>query len=244
MPKVPVAGCRVELGGPASARLHAVRWTVATTILAALLVAGPAGAKVGPFVGPPGGPRVAAVGDSLLGQLESEGPRYPRSTEALTRTMVDEGWRALVEHRNAWRTARVRVLAGQALDRGAEVLILVTGSGDIRWVRESPDPTTAREAVRRSIRGTIVDLADRCVVWPTVPVVGIPRDRVTAQAVNHELDAADAGSVYVRSPDWGAEAVRHPEWFIDDGVHLSRSGEAAFQYRLLTAARACVAGLG
>lgn len=74
------------------------------TILAFMLLAGPAAADVGPFVGPPAGPRVAAVGDSLLGQLESDGPRYPHSTTALTRTMVDEGLRALVATHNAWRT--------------------------------------------------------------------------------------------------------------------------------------------
>lgn len=214
------------------------------TVLAIVLVAGPAQADVGPFVGPPTGPKVAAVGDSILGQLESEGPRYPNSTKALTRTMVDEGWRALVEHRNTWRTARIRVLAGQAVDRGAQVLILVSGAGDIRWVRESTDRAAARQAVRLSIRGTSNDLAHRCVVWPTVPEAGAPVDRVTAQAMNQELDEADAASVDIRSPDWAAEAATHPEWFIADGVHLSLRGEAALQYRLLTAARACVAGLG
>ena len=213
------------------------------TVLAILLLAGPATADVGPFVGPPAGPKVAAVGDSRLGQLESEGPRYPRSRKALTRTMVDQGWRALVEHRNTWRTARIRVLAGQALERGAQVVVIVSGAGDIRWVRESPERATARQAVRRSVRGTIADLAHRCVVWPTVPEAGSPGDRVTAQAMNQELDAADAASVDVRSPDWGAQAAIHPEWFIDDGVHLSPSGEAAFQFRILIAARACVAGL-
>ena len=70
-----------------------MRRTVVTTILTVVVVAGPAAADVGPFVGPPGGSKVAAIGDSLLGQLESEGPRFPHSTTALTRTMVDEGWR-------------------------------------------------------------------------------------------------------------------------------------------------------
>lgn len=220
-----------------------MRRIVLATVLAALLAAGPATADVGPFVGPPAGPKVGAVGDSLLGQLESGGPRYPRSTEALTRTMVEEGWRALVEHRNAWRTARIRVLAGQAVDRSAEVVVLVTGAGDIRWVRESGDRTAARQAVRRSVRGTIADLADRCIVWPTVPEAGAPVDRMTARAVNQELDAADAASVDVRSPDWADLAANHREWFLADGVHLSPQGEAALQHRLLTAARACVAGL-
>lgn len=220
-----------------------MRRLVAGVLLLALgAVPAPAQADVGPFRGPPAGPRVAAVGDSLLGQLESEGPRYPRSREAFTRTLVDQGWRAVVEHRNAWRTARVRVLAGQAADRGAQVLIVVAGAGDIRWVREHADPTRARAAVRRSIRGLLADHADRCVVWPTYRVHGIPKDRVTAQAINRELDAADAASVDVRSPGWAWDAARHPRWFTDDGVHLSRSGEAAFQYRLLTAARACIAG--
>ena len=212
----------------------------------AVVTAGPSAAQVETvpaFAGPPGGRKVAAVGDSILGQLESEGPTHPTSTRAFTLSLIDQGWRASVKARNAWRAARVRLLAGQAVDLGAEVVIVSAGSGDVRWVRESADPDAARQAVRRSIRLFLRDVEDQCVVWPTMPVVGRAGERRTALAVNDELTTADAESTAVRSPDWAGLAPQHPGWFIADGVHLSRPGEAAFQHTLLTAARRCVAGL-
>jgi hypothetical protein len=214
------------------------------------LTVGPAGpsaaraATVPPFEGPPGGPKVAAVGDSILGQLQSEGPTHPTSIRAFTLSLIDEGWQASVKTRNAWRINRIRLLAGAAVDRGAEVVILSAGSGDVRWVRESDDPAAARQVVRRSIRLVLRDLQDLCVVWPTMRVAGGTGERRTVRAVNDELDTADAASTAVRSPDWAALARRHPGWFIADGVHLSRSGEAAFQRTLLAATGRCVAGLG
>lgn len=222
-------------------------------LLASLLAVGlvlglaaPAGAQVEavpPFEGPPDGPKVAAVGDSLLGQLQSEGPTHPTSTRAFTLSLIDEGWRASVKHRNAWRTARVRLLAGQAVDRGAQVVIVSAGSGDVRWVRESADPRAARRAVRRAVRLLLADLEPQCVVWPTIPVVGGAGERRTAHVLNRELRAAAEASGDVRSPGWAAAAPSHPQRFTDDGVHLSPAGEAAFQQTLLHAARRCVAGL-
>ena len=47
-------------------------------------------------VHPRGGRRVAAVGDSILRQLEFYGPTHPQSTRALTRSIQDAGWRASV----------------------------------------------------------------------------------------------------------------------------------------------------
>jgi hypothetical protein len=96
-----------------------------------------------------------------------------------------------VKHRNAWRTARVRVLANESVDRGAQVVIVVAGSGDIRWVRESSDPVAARRQVRRAVRLLLRDLQDQCVVWPTVPQHGGAGERSTARVINEELDAAD-----------------------------------------------------
>ncbi len=198
---------------------------------------------VPPFEGPPGGPKVAAVGDSILGQLESEGPTHPTSIRAFTLSLIDQGWRASVKARNAWPAARVRLLAGQAVDLGAEVVMVSAGSGDVRWVRESADPVAARQAVRRSIRLLLSDVEEQCVIWPTMPVVGGAGERRTARAVNDELTTADAESTTVRSPNWAGLAPHHPGWFIADGVHLSRRGEAAFQHTLLSAVRRCVAGL-
>ncbi len=203
----------------------------------------PARADVPPFTGPRGGPKVGAVGDSILGQLQSEGPTHPHSTQAFTRSLNDEGWRASVKHRNAWRTARVRILANESVDRGAQVVIVVAGSGDIRWVRESPDPVAARRQVRRAVRLLLADLEEQCVVWPTVPERGGAGERSTARVINEELRAAAAASAQVRAPDTASRSTSHPEWFIADGVHLSRAGEAAFQRFILAAARRCVEGL-
>ena len=212
-------------------------------VLLALLGPSAASADVPPFTGPRGGPRVGAVGDSILGQLQSEGPTHPNSTQAFTLSLNDQGWRASVKHRNAWRTARVRVLANESVDRGAQVVVVVAGSGDIRWVRESADPVEARRQVRRAVRLLFRDLQDQCVVWPTVPEKGNAGERSTARVMNEELDAADDASADVRSPAWAAQAAGHPGWFIADGVHLSLAGEAAFQRVLLTAARRCVESL-
>src|SRR3954454_15294074 len=127
------------------------RAALAGAVLVVALPAAPAAAELPPFTGPAGGPKVAAVGDSILGQLESEGPTHPSSTRAFTRSLNDEGWRASVKHRNAWPTRRIRQLADQELDQGAEVVIVSAGSGDVREVRESEDPVAARAFLRRSI---------------------------------------------------------------------------------------------
>ena len=155
-------------------------------------------------------PTVGAVGDSLLGQLQSEGPTHPHSTQAFTLSLNDRGWRASVKHRNAWRTARVRLLAQASVERGAEVVIVVAGSGDVRWVRESPDPVAARRQVRRAVRLLLRDLDEQCVVWPTYPRVGGAGERSTAEVINEELHAADGASTQVRSPDVGRGGALTP----------------------------------
>lgn len=215
-----------------------MRRLAAALVAAVVLSPTAAGAAVPPFTGPPGGPKVAAVGDSILGQLESEGPTHPHSTRAFTLSLHDEGWRASVKHRNAWPTKRIRLLANQALDRGAEVVIVSAGSGDVRAVRESQDPVAARRAMLRAVRNLLADVADVCVVWPTFPEVGGAGERQTVRLLNREL--LDHRSDTVRVPDWGELAADRPDWFIRDGVHLSRSGEAALQRTLLAAARRCL----
>ena len=195
-------------------------------------------AEVPPFTGPRAGTPVAAVGDSLLGQLESEGPTHPRSLRAFTRSLQDEGWRASVRPRNAWRVARVRLLADAARARGAEVVVVSAGSGDVRWVREQDDPVAARQASRRAAARLLASLEEVCVVWPTVPLTGGAGERRTAAGLNAVLRSAAGPGV--RVPEWAAAATEHPGWFIGDRVHLSRSGEAAFQRVLLTAVRRCV----
>ena len=127
------------------------------------------------------------------------------------------------------------------MDRGAEVVIVVAGSGDIRWVRESADPVAARAKVRRAVRRLVEDLQDVCAVWPTVPEQGGAGERSTARVINEELGVA-ATDPQFRAPSWADRAATHPGWFIGDGVHLSPTGEAALQETLLTAARRCVEG--
>jgi hypothetical protein len=223
-----------------------VRRGAALTLLALTLLAGsarPAAAEVPPFTGPTAGPKVGAVGDSLLGQLQSEGPTHPNSTRAFTLSLNDQGWRASVKHRNAWPTGRIRLLANQSLDRGAQVLIVVAGSGDVRVVRESADPVAARQAMVRAVRNLLEDVADACVVWPTLRPAGGAGERQTARVLNRELRAADEADIQVRVPDWAELSAGRSSWFIGDGVHLSLRGEAAFQRTLLAAARRCVASL-
>ena len=183
------------------------------------------------------------MGDSLLGQLQSEGPTHPHSTIAFTLSLNDQGWRASVKHRNAWPVRRIRLLANESLDRGAQVLIVVAGSGDVREVRESADPRAARQAMVRAIGNLLADVSDVCVVWPTLHVTGGAGERQTARVLNRELDEAEAADPDVRSPDWATLAASHPGWFIADGVHLSRTGEAAYQRTLIGAARRCVDAL-
>jgi hypothetical protein len=155
----------------------------------------------------------------------------------------DQGWRASVKHRNGWPVGRVRLLANESLDRGTRVLVVSAGSGDVRVVRESADPVAARQAMVRAVRNLLEDVSGICVVWPTFHPVGGAGERQTARVLNRELSDAEAGDPDVRVPDWATLASGHPGWFIGDGVHLSPSGEAAFQRTLLGAARRCVAGL-
>ncbi len=193
----------------------------------------------GPVTAAPA-PRVAAVGDSLLGQLQSHGPTHPHSTHAFTRSLVDEGWRAWVRTHNAVRILQLRAHAQEAVADGADVVIVSAGAGDVRAVRESPDPPQAREAVARAVAVLLRDLQDVCVVWPTFAATGDAGERRTASVINTALRDAAADRSTLRVPGWSRAAVAHPGWFVADHVHLSALGEAAYQSALLTAAHRCL----
>jgi hypothetical protein len=108
----------------------------------------------------------------------------------------------------------------------------------VRAVRESSDPVAARQAMVHAVRHLLDDTSGVCVVWPTIPETGGAGERRTARVLDDEL--LEHRSDTVRVPDWAALADDHPGWFIADGVHLSRRGEAALQQTLLAAARRCV----
>jgi hypothetical protein len=190
--------------------------------------------------GPADGPRVAAIGDSLLRQLQFDGPTHPGSDRAFTRSLVDQGWRGAVRAENAYRTAQLRPLAREAAQRAADALIVSSGAADVRWVSRQPDPTAARAAVRRQIRLLLDDAGDRCVVWPTFTPAGDAGRRRTATTINQALRAQAELRPTLEVPEWARLAADHPGWFLADGVHLSGRGEAAFQSTLLNATRHCL----
>jgi lysophospholipase L1-like esterase len=187
-------------------------------------------------------PLVAAVGDSLLGQLQSHGPTHPGSTHAFTRSLVDEGWRASVHTRNAARILQLRGLAQDAVADGAAVVIVSAGSGDVRAVRESADPGETRAAVPHAVEVLLHDLESVCVVWPTFAATGNAGERRTAWVINTALRDAAAERATLVVPAWSRAAVDHPGWFTADGVHLSARGEAVYQAVLVHGAHRCLDG--
>ncbi|MET0727610.1 MAG: SGNH/GDSL hydrolase family protein [Acidimicrobiales bacterium] len=196
---------------------------------------------------PAGAPRVAAVGDSILRQLEFGGPTQPSSNYALTLSIQEAGWRASVRGENGWRIAWIRRLAADAAARGADGVIVEGGVNDVSWIHWHPRPRLARRIVVSQIRGTLDDLADvTCVVWPTIPFgrnyyyVRPTIDRVSVRTINTELRRQAGIRSNLVVPEWGAAFDTHPAYAGPDGLHLSRRGEAALQAVLLGAMDRCM----
>src|SRR5262245_56923657 len=216
-------------------------------LVLSLLVALGAGCMPGWTANPAGAPRVAAVGDSIMRQLEFNGPTPPNSVHALTRSIQDAGWRASVEGENGWRIAWIRTLAADAATRDADGVIVEGGVNDVSWIHWHPHPRLARQMVVSQIRRTLDDLADvTCVVWPTIPFgrnyyYARPTiDRVSVRTINTELRRLAGIRSNLVVPESGATFDTHPEYAGPDGLHLSRAGEAALQSTLLRAITTCM----
>jgi lysophospholipase L1-like esterase len=196
---------------------------------------------------PDGAPRVAAVGDSILRQLEFYGPTHPGSPRALTRSIQDSGWRASVRGENGWRIQWIRGLAADAAAHGADGVIIVGGVNDVAWIRQQPRPRLARALVATQIRGTLDDLAGAtCVVWPTIAFGpnyyfgGRRVDRLSVRRINTVLRRQALLRPNLVVPEWGEMFDTHPRYAAADGLHLSSGGEAALQGVLLGAMSACM----
>ena len=206
--------------------------------LAALVCVGLTTACLPDWRGPAAGPRVAAVGDSILHELQHSGPAYPDSNVALTRSMIDEGWRSTVRGENGWTIQWVRALATDAAGQGAEGIIIVAGVNDLSWVSRQPNRRVARDYVQAQIRATLDEAATaRCIVWPTIMQTG---RQVTARAINTTLRNQDLRRANLVVPEWGRRLASNSQWLAADGLHLSESGEAGFQSLLLGAMRTCL----
>jgi lysophospholipase L1-like esterase len=229
-------------GGPARGPI-----LVARVLVLSLIVALGSGCLPEWTAHPAGAPRVAAVGDSILRQLEFYGPTHPGSVHALTRSIQDAGWRASVRGENGWRIAWIRLLAADAASRGADGIIIEGGVNDVSWIHWHPRPRLARRMVVSQMRGTLDDLADvTCVVWPTIPFgrnyyYVRPRiDRISVSTINMELRRLAGIRSNLVVPEWGAAFDTHPAYAGPDGLHLSARGEAALQATLLQAMAACM----
>jgi lysophospholipase L1-like esterase len=195
---------------------------------------------------PKGAPRVAAVGDSILRQLEFYGPTHPDSDDALTQSIQDEGWRASVRGENGWITQWVRGLAKNASDNGADGIIIVSGLNDAWWISQQRDQRAGREYVAAQIRDTLQEIRRTdCVVWPTIPQAPDFFGRsfahyVNVLRINAELRQQAARRPSLTVPEWGVEFDAHPDYRRGDGLHLSAQGEAALQDMVLGAMRECM----
>jgi len=188
--------------------------------------------------GPSDGPRVAALGDSLLHQLQHGGPTHPDSNVALTLSLIDEGWQASVRGENGWTIQWVRALSAEAVEQGAEGIILVTGTNDVSWITSQRDREAARQYVRAQIISTLREASSvRCVVWPTI---ANPSGRRAARTINETLRAQAERRRNLRVPEWGRMLRVNPQWIGPNGLHLSEDGEAASQGVLLRAMRSCL----
>ena len=187
---------------------------VRTLLLVALVVALGSGCIPDWTASPAGAPQVAAVGDSILRQLEFYGPTHPNTDHALTRSIQDAGWRASVRGENGWRIAWIKQLAAAAAERGADGVI-IEGVNDVSWIHFQPRPGwPGPKSGPRSRARSATSTTSRASCGPPSPGPNYYYDRPTVDrrsvgAINGELRRQAMALPEPRGPRVG-RPLRHP----------------------------------
>ena len=180
--------------------------------------------------GTTGAPKVRGVGDSVF---------HSAQDRVVSRLQP--------EYRPRFRSvlgALVREMTPTALDmKSADPAAMVFGLGnpDLAEVDDDPGVRLLDDAAYLIRRTRTVP----CTVWINVKENGVtafynPSWAAAAREFNDFLDAATVdgpsfGDLYAPNLhvlDWNAAAATHPGWFLEDGLHLNATGQAAYAAKI------------
>ena len=200
-------------------------------------------------------PRVAAVGDSLLYNLDTRISAYTdiayRDDRAFTGAVTDAGYRpVLVSGRPGYATAELSDQVDTAVAARPDALVFVSGSNEAVDVARGQAPTPDGASMADAIGAALDEMAGiGCVVWPTVTTQSnIPMywgTQTWAPAeVNRALRDEAARRPNLHVVDWDALSAGHlpgsaDPWYMPDGLHHTSTGETAFEAAILETLAQC-----
>lgn len=197
--------------------------------------------------------RVAAVGDSLLYNLDTETSAYTdiayRDDGAFTDAVTAAGHRpVLVSGHPGYATAQLTDQVADAVAARPDVLVFVSGSNEALDVAAGQAPTPDAASMASEIRSALDEMSGiGCVVWPTVttqPNMFWGADTAVPSAVNEVLRDEAARRPNLRLVEWDDLAAGHlagsaDPWYMADGLHHTAAGEAAFEAAILDEVAGC-----
>lgn len=211
--------------------------TVALVLVLGALVVGLASCSSLPtYTGPPGGPRVGVVGDSLIGGVKP----------LLTDSLIAAGWRTYVRGDFGSSTAGEAGRIGDIVATRPEAIVIALGTNEVGKMALG---TQDLDGVRGDVRAAIQRVSPvGCLVWVGVndsngasfgwPMWswGAPINRI----ITEELAASGRAPGSVVYADWAAASRGHPEYFnAPDDVHLSAAGNEAYNRLIVDSAAQC-----
>jgi lysophospholipase L1-like esterase len=171
-------------------------------------------------------PIVGVVGDSLAEQVRDALPAA--MPEADVHVEAVYGLTA-----NDAIPATERLLA-----YGPAAVVVVLGTNDARDGATSGDDVAAVRRVVDRLQGV------RCVRWVTVNESSrFPQMNDEARVINAELRRLASSRPGFAVVPWSDEIAQHPSWLMEDGLHHSEIGQAAFARELAGELRGCLSEL-
>ena len=197
--------------------------------------------------------RVAAVGDSLLYNLDTEISAYTdvayRDDGAFTGAVTAAGHRpVLVSGHPGYATAQLADQVDAAVATRPDVLVFVSGSNEALDVFAGLAPTPDAASMASEIRAALDEMSGiGCVVWPTVttqPNMFWGTDTAVPAAVNEVLRDEATRRPNLHLVEWDDLSAGHlhgsaDPWYMADGLHHTAAGEAAFEAAILDEVSSC-----
>ena len=171
------------------------------------------------FVGAPGTPRVAVIGDSVVHQ-----------SEAQIRTNLRPDHRVNVFAYNNAKIHQMRYAARVLAGQGARSMVIALGGPDV-VAAASPTPSTDPVPYLRDLVRGIASVP--CIALVTVKENGVapiatPYWTRGARRLNNEMWRLADARANVTVVDWSEVADHHSSWFLGDGLHLNDAGVVGF----------------
>lgn len=198
---------------------------------------------------------VAAVGDSLLFNLDAEVSAHTdiavRSAREFTGGLEAAGYDPVfVSGYPGFATSQLLGAVNDAVALDPDAVVFVSGSNEAVDVAHGQAPTPDAASMADAIGAALDEMAGiGCVVWPTVTTQpNIPMywgTQTWAPAeVNRALRDEAARRPNLHVVDWDALSAGHlpgsaDPWYMPDGLHHTSTGETAFEAAILETLAQC-----